>query len=123
MKKLFIILAILATLSGYSQSKKKYLIESTLKVTEAAITELDQAQLPPEGELYLLKLENGITGEYSFDITIYEKGKVASVFVKGKKGGTIQYQNLIKDCLKGFKFNFKMPKGKKYKFEYTVIFN
>ncbi len=77
----------------------------------------------PEGTLYLFKTENNIEGIYKFDISIHEKGKVASVFCQDREGGTIQMQNKLKDFVKEFEFHFKMPKGKKYKFHYIFEFN
>ena len=56
------------------------------------------------------------------DITIHEKGKVATVFVVSNKGGAIKQQNLVKDFVKEFRLSFKMPKGKDYKFQYIFKF-
>ena len=63
------------------------------------------------------------SGEYTFDISIHEKGKTASVFCDSREGGSIAMQNKLKDFIKEFQYYFKMPKGKKYKFTYTFKFN
>ncbi|MCD4664884.1 MAG: hypothetical protein K8R68_06395 [Bacteroidales bacterium] len=121
MKQIVTIVIVFFAITGFSQ--KKVILEVKSEVIEAATKELDQAMQPPEGELYLFKTENNIYGEYILDITIHEKGKVATVFAAGKKGGTIKSQNRLKDFIKDYRFNFKMPKGKDYKFQYIFKFN
>ena len=118
-----ILLVILITVSAATYSQKKRLIEKHDEVVEAAILEIENSMQGPEGGLFLLKTENEISGTYTMDIQLYEKGKVASVFCKSKENAQIKSQTLIKDFIKAYKFNFKMPKGKKYKFEYTFNFN
>ena len=121
MKFQSLVFLMLIAIGSYAQ--KNILIEEHEKVAAQATIELDEAMKGPEGELFLFKQESGITGVYDFDITLHEKGKVATVFVKGNEGGTIKLQNQLKDFVKEMKFNFKMPKGKDYKFSYTFNFN
>jgi hypothetical protein len=123
MKRTLIILLVMTALAGFSQKKKKLLIESKTKVVEAAKKELDFAMQASEGEIYLFAQEQGIKGEYTFDISIHEKGKTASVFCDSREGGSVKMQNKLKDFIKEFQYYFKMPKGKKYKFTYTFKFN
>ena len=108
-------------LSGFSQ--KKPLIERYDEVVKAGIKALDDAMKAPDGELFLLKEENGITGMYDFDVTLHEKGEVATVLVNSRDGGTIGMQNLLKDFVREMKFKFKMPRGRDYKFNYVFNFN
>ena len=103
-------------------AQKKPNLDEFDEVVEAAQKELSEALQGPEGELFLLKEVYNISGSYTMDIQIHEKGKVASVFCKSKENGQIKSQTLIKDFVKAYRFNFKMPKGKKYKFEYTFNF-
>lgn len=117
------LILVLFTLSLSTWAQKKILIESKEEIIETATKELTQAMQPPEGSLYLFQQEFAIKGEYIFDITIREKGTVASVFVAGNEGGSIQQQNLVKDKVKAFEFSFKLPKGKTYKFQYIFDFN
>ena len=63
-----------------------------------------------------------ITGEYTLQLTIRNKGQVVSVFVADKKDGNIPSQNSLKDKIMDFQFGFKMPKNKDYKFSYTFKF-
>ncbi len=118
MKKTTLVLFILLAISGYSQ--KKPLIEKYDAVVDAATAELDKSLQGPEGKLYLLKHEHNLIGNYTLVIQIHEKGKVASVYVKDKNDHDIKSQNMVKDFVKAFQFNFKMPKGKDYKFEYIL---
>jgi len=123
MKKPLLVLLILTTLLGFSQKKKKILIESKSQVIEAATKELDFAMQAPEGSIFLFAREHQIKGGYTFDISIHEKGKTASVFCDSREGGSVAMQNKLKDFIKEFQYYFKMPKGKKYKFTYIFKFN
>lgn len=114
---------IILIVSTLAFGQKKALIEEYSKVVDAAKIELDESMKGPEGNLFLYKQEYGISGTYDFDITLHEKGLVATVFVKGNEGGTIKMQNKLKDFVKAMKFGFKMPKGKDYKFNYVFNFN
>ena len=111
----------MSSVSSFAQ--KKPLIEKYDEVVAAAIDELDKSLEGPEGQLYLLKQEYNLIGNYTLAIQIHEKGRVASVFVKDKADHDIRSQNMIKDFIKNLKFNFKMPKGKDYKFEYELKLN
>ena len=118
-----IIPLILALLLGYSmQAQKKPLVESKKEVETLASKEFDMAMTPPEGSLYLFGLENSIKGEYTFKVTLGDRGKVVSIFVVSKEGGDIPSQNKVKDAVRAFKFNFKLPKDKNFSFEYKFKF-
>ena len=119
-KNLLIITLIFLSLTTFAQ--KRATLETKQEVVKAAKKEFSQAMQAPQGELYLFKQENKINGEYTLDITIHEKGRVATVFVVSNKGGSIKQQNSVKDIVKEFRFNFKMPKGKDYKFQYIFKF-
>ena len=121
MKRLLFIVLI-GSLATVAYSGKKPLIEGKDAITEAATKELSEQMKAPDGELYLFKTEYNIHGEYVMDITIHEKGEVASVFCAGNEGGDIQSQNKLKDFVKAYEFSFKVPKGKKYKFQYIFKF-
>ena len=116
-----LLVLIFFTIATFAQ--KKVLIESKEDIIEQATKELTEAMQPPEGSLYLWKVENSIKGEYIIDITIREKGDIASVFMAGSEGSDIKMQNLVKDRIRLFEFSFKMPKGKTYKFQYIFKFD
>lgn len=122
MKKSLLLFLMLAVFTSVYAGKKP-LIEHSDEIKAAAIAELDTAMMAPEGRLYLFAQQNQISGLFVFDITIYEKGKVATVFVSSNEGGSLQSQSKLKDFIKDFDFDFKMPKGKKYKFSYQLNFN
>ncbi len=120
-KTSLLILLIFLGIGAFSQ--KKLLLEDKDLIIEQANAELDSAMAPPEGAIYLWSQKNPIKGEYTFDISIWEKGTVTSIYVVGSMGGTIDAQNRFKSFLMTYTFNFKMPKGKSYKFRHTFVFN
>ncbi|MBL7965801.1 MAG: hypothetical protein JNK09_02310 [Prolixibacteraceae bacterium] len=103
-------------------AQKPELIESKEEVIKHATLELDQAMASPEGSLYKFAQKYNITGEYTLQLTLRNKGQVVSVFVADKKDGNIPSQNSLKDKILDFQFSFKMPKNKDYKFSYTFKF-
>jgi hypothetical protein len=122
MKKIFLLLLLLPLgLSSFAQ--KKVLLEDKDQIIERANAELDSAMMAPEGSIYLWTQKNPIKGEYIFDISIWEKGTVTSIFVVGNNNGTIDMQNRFRSFMMEFNFNFKMPKGKSYKFRHAFVFN
>jgi hypothetical protein len=118
-----LLLSFLLMLGISSFSQKKELIEDKDLIIEKAKAELDAAMTGPEGSIYLWTQKNPIKGEYIFDISIWDKGTVTSIYVVGNNNGTIDAQNRLRDLLMKFEFNFKMPKGKTYKFRYAFVFN
>lgn len=124
-KLLFTFLALLAffvLISISMKAQKPELIELKDEVIKQATLELDQALASPEGALYKFAQKSHITGEYTMQLTLRNKGQVVSVFVADKKDGNIPSQNALKDKLLDFQFSFKMPKNKDYKFSYTFKF-
>lgn len=119
MKKILLIL-IFTVLSTAAFSQKKQLVEYKEDIIKMAVAELDIASRGPDGAIF--KESAGISGQYVFDITIREKGKTATVFVVNDGINPINMQNRLKDIVKQFRYSFKVPKGKSYKFEYTFNF-
>jgi hypothetical protein len=117
-----IILVIAIVISSTTFAQKRQLVESKEEVETLAAKEFELAMSPPEGELYLFGIENEIKGEYTFRITLGDRGKVVSVFAKGNKGGDILSQNKVKDAVKDFKFNFKLPKDKNFTLHHIFKF-
>lgn len=121
MKSLFLIL-ILAGLTFFVNAQNKVLLQSQQEIVAAATAELTQAMTAPNGELYKFGQKSNISGEYELQLTLRGKGDVVSVFVVSKNNGNIPSQNMLKDEIFRLKFNFKMPKNKDYKFNYTFKF-
>lgn len=90
---------------------------------QLARSELNTAMTAAKGSLNVFGIESQIKGSFTFDLTIRGKGEMATVFVVGTEDGTIKMQNSLKDKLKSFRFSFKMPKGKSFKFQYTFQFS
>jgi hypothetical protein len=120
--KFFIVLSIyfFAIISQKSFGQKKLINEYDNVVAEAK-SELDSL-LSPGGMLQIEAAKKKLTGEFTMDVTIYEKGKVLSLFMVSAKTEDIKMKNLAKDLVQSVLFNFKMPREKNYKFQYTFIF-
>jgi hypothetical protein len=117
------LITLLILISGITlQAQKTVLIESKDEIVRQAISELDHAMALPEGSIYMFGQKYHITGEYTLQLTIRNKGEVVSVFVADKKDGNISSQNRLKDRILDFQFSFKMPKNKDYKLSYTFKF-
>lgn len=103
---------------GISAQKPQLISDETL-VIQTAIEELNLSVTDSDGVLNQFITEHQIKGNYTFNLTIREKGEVATVFAVSDLNNDIKIQNLLKDKLKSFRFNFRMPKGVLYKFQYT----
>jgi hypothetical protein len=123
MKKTTVLAFLLVLLGITAFAQKKELLEDKDLIIERANAELDTAMAAPEGSIYLWSQKNPIKGEYTFDISIWEKGTVTSIFAVGNNNGTVDQQNRLRSLLMNFEFNFKMPKGKSYKFRHVFVFN
>lgn len=116
--QLFIFIALLSCFT--TSHAQRQLISDYEEVVKRANAEIDASM--QTGFLHEMEIKYGIKGEYVIDITVYEKGKVLSVFVVSSDAEDIKQQNLVKDIVKQLEFNFKLPKGKNYKFERTFKF-
>lgn len=119
MKSIYV--ALFAIISINALAQQKPLITDGELIKAQAIRELEFSSTNPEGDLFKFITANLITGAYTFDITIREKGVVATVFAVNSNENDVKKQNLLKDKILSYKFNFRMPKGKMYKFQYTFI--
>src|SRR5690348_15673979 len=108
----------IASLTLSAQSRK--LLQDYEEVITQANLECDSSM--KSGYLHEMSVKYGITGEYTMDVTIYEKGKVLSVFAVHSNAENVKQQNLVKDILKQMQFSFKVPQGKNYKFQHTFKF-
>ena len=120
--KILLINLLILTSTISMKAQKSELLELKEEVVKQANLELDQAMSKPEGALYKFGQKYHVSGEYTLQLTIRNKGQVVSVFVADKKDGNIPSQNSLKDKIIDFQFSFKMPKNKDYKFSYTFKF-
>ena len=115
---IFVLILVLFSEKSFSQKK---LIPEYDAVVAAAKAELDtMMQLGRALQLEAVKFN--VKGEYVIDLTIYDKGKVLSVFMVSSDAGDVKMQNSAKDLIRRVEFNFKVPKDKTYKFQYTFVF-
>lgn len=119
--KITLVTFLLLVISFQVSGQKKKLISDPDEVI-AADTEVMESSMKEEGELFVLGQEYEITGAYTFDLTIRNKGEVVSIFVVEREGGSIPNQNMLKDYIKEMKMGFRMPKDKRYKFRYKFDF-
>ena len=120
MKYLTTLALFILTLSLSAENKP--LVESQEEVQKLASADFEKSMSAPDGELYLFGQANHIEGTYKFKVTLGDKGRVTSIFVIGREGGSIQMQNKVKDAVKETKFSFKLPKNKDYSLEYKFSF-
>jgi hypothetical protein len=118
MKIMMLLSLIFIVLSGAAAQRK--LIQDHDEIVAKAKSELDSSMF--SGALKKFALENKITGEYTMDITIHEKGKVLTVFAVSDSSVDVKMQNKLKDFIRTLEFSFKMPAGKPYKFQYIFHF-
>ena len=119
-KSIVIVLLLMMGVSKQSLAQKNISLTNPDEITEAAVKYFEYSL--KEGELFKLAEKYQITGAYEFDVTIRERGEVASVFVVDREGGSLAFQNLVKDAVMKMKLGFKMQKGKRYKINYKFQF-
>ncbi|HCT72071.1 MAG TPA: hypothetical protein DF409_14985 [Bacteroidales bacterium] len=120
MNKLIVMCLLLPAI--YASGQKKPFYQMKNEIIEKAIAELDSVSSVP-GSAFLKEInESKLSGTYVFDITLREKGEVATVFVVNDGESPIAMQNRLKDIVKRYRFGFRVPKGKSYKFQYTFKF-
>ncbi|MBS1569905.1 MAG: hypothetical protein JST45_10745 [Bacteroidetes bacterium] len=93
--------------------------------TQAAVDEQVGNALAAEkvrGKLAELASEPGLRGSFIFDITVGDKGTVVTVFPVEWGTDDIPLRNRLKSCLMGIRFDFKVPKGKRFKTRQTLVF-
>ena len=119
--KLGMALCLVFMMGALGAHAQKTLISDQEEVIQAAAKVMDEAM--KTGSLSELKQEHSITGSYIMDVTIRNKGEVVSIFVVERNGGSIEFQNMVKDAIKAMKMGFRMPKNKNYKFRYMFNFD
>ena len=117
---LLLLFSFISLKSIIAQSAEVVSVQDNL--VSQAVSQLNSAMLPPDGELYTFASENKITGSYTFDLTFRKKGEMATVFVISSENASIHMQNQLKDHLKAFRFDLTVPKGESRKFRHTFKF-
>lgn len=114
---LWIIIAFCA-LPGLAQ---KPLISHEEDIIKRAQAELDSL-FKTGGPLQVEAAKLGLAGEYVMDITVFDKGKVQSIFVVSSNAINAEMQNRVKDFIRTVEFAFKIPKSTNCKVRYTFQF-
>jgi hypothetical protein len=101
-------------------AQKKELLTDPGTIEMRVVADLDAHQQSEDWAKWIEK--NPVKGMFAFDITIWNKGEVVSVRALGRSdGATVEDQNALKNYVKLFKFDFKVPKGKRYKVTYNFM--
>lgn len=98
--------------------KPFYKDQSEIEV--AATTELDVLM---KDEKVLKEIaKKDIRGSYTYKITVNDKSQIASMqFLEKSEDASINGQNHFNYLVRQHKFNFKIPKGNYYTFQYQFI--
>jgi hypothetical protein len=75
------------------------------------------------GKLHEHAVEMSAHGAFSVVITVDHKGEVETVLVLESTIQEIPVRNFLKDYVKNMRFDFKLPKGKRFTLTETLTFN
>ncbi|MBL7848176.1 MAG: hypothetical protein JNL40_11950 [Cyclobacteriaceae bacterium] len=102
-------------------AQKKPLLSNYDEVVNRAKIELDSL-FQTGAALQVEAAKRGLQGEYVMDITVFDKGKIQSVFMVSSNAVDVSMQNRVKDFIRTIEFGFKVPKSTNFKFRYTFLF-
>jgi hypothetical protein len=120
MKKVTLLLFIFVVGISCTYAQKKKTLTSYDEVVTEVKKQLNESI--KNGAIAEYVTEQNLKGEYIYNITIGDKGKVVTVFAVTSDDDEYKDQNNFKDFLKTIKFEIRTAKGKLYKFEYTFYF-
>jgi hypothetical protein len=75
------------------------------------------------GKLHELGVKMAAHGSFSVVMTVDHKGEVETVLVLESTIQEIPVRNFLKDYVKNMRFEFKLPKGKRFTLTETITFN
>lgn len=101
--------------------QKKPLLSNYDEIVNRAKAELD-SMFQTGAPLQVEAAKRGLQGEYVMDITVFDKGKIQSVFMVSSNAVDVSMQNRVKDFIRTIEFGFKVPKSTNFKFRYTFLF-
>ncbi len=118
--KLYIILLLILSFTSLESYAQRPFVESNEEFTELATKNLNDLV---QDEKFLKKMDKkDVHGSYTYQITVGDKGKITSMrSLERSEGANINGQNTLNDLVKKHKFDFKIPKGNFYNFQYTFI--
>lgn len=115
---LLLALALLFALPAVAQRKVE--LNSQADVDQAVAQALVHAKA--EGELARLAAEPGLAGSFTVDITVDDKGRTETVFMVESTIPSVPARNRVKECLTAIRYDFKVPKDKRFKTRQTLAF-
>jgi len=115
--KYILILFSLFALATSAYAQRPY-VETNDEFIELATKDLDAYM---QDEKFLKDMEKeDIHGSYKFQITVGDKGKITHMrSLERSEDASIHGQNTLNDLVRKYKFDFKIPKGNFYNFQYT----
>ena len=117
-KTLQLIILAAMFMGAFSANAQKEYHKDQDAIQIAAVSQLDEL-MQEEKVLKKLAKEN-IHGEYTYKITVRERSKIASMlFLSKSSDASMKGQNYFNYLVAKHKFDFKIPKGNFYTFEYT----
>lgn len=113
-------LLILALFSVLISSAQRPYVETNDEFITEATKNLD---LLVQDEKFLEDMaKDDVHGEYTFQISVNDKGRISHMRILEKAGeASINGQNTLNDLVRKHKFDFKIPKGNYYNFQYKFI--
>lgn len=117
--KYILLLFSLVILALGAQAQRPY-VETNDEFIDLATKDLDAHM---QDEKFLKKMaKEDIHGSYTYQITVGDKGKITHMrSLERSEEASIHGQNTLNDLVKKYKFDFKIPKGNYYNFQYTFI--
>ncbi len=105
-------------LYGSPASAQRSILDTQEAVAASAIAQLDSLM---KDEKFLKTLaKEDVHGDYVYQIGVGDKGQINTMRALSRSdNASIDGQNYINNLVKIHKFDFKLPKGNFYKFEYT----
>lgn len=113
-----LMMALLATTAVVAQKRPELNTQAAVDEHVSNVLAAEKAQ----GKLAELALELGLRGSFVFDITVGDKGTVQTVFLVESTMESIPARNQLKAYLMGLRFDFKVPKNKRFKTRQTLEF-
>jgi hypothetical protein len=99
-------------------SAQRPILETQEAVVASAITQLDSLMKDEKFLKMLVKEE--VHGNHTYQIGVGDKGQINTMrALSQSENASIDGQNYLNNLVKVHKFDFKLPKGNFYKFEYT----
>ncbi len=117
MKQIFILSLLFFCAAAFAQ---KTILYEKEEIENALKSELDASM--QNGALKQFALDNKMTGEYIVDITVDHAGKTLTVFAVSNDTDDLKRQTQLLDFLRQTKYNFRLVKGTRHKYQYVFQF-